>query len=184
MPASRRNLTHGVLAAMFHKRGRVATDTPEMAAARDQQLAIQRRHRVERRHGEQPSQTPPLDALLRRHQLRNAEDEAPTISQGNSPPVQAAEERDMESDADELQNTTPQPPRAGLCFPDADHRHPRPHPDPVVALADALGYNETLSAALASEASPKKPPRANSTNPAPDSQATTRSRHCRPKTLR
>ncbi|KAK3905260.1 hypothetical protein C8A05DRAFT_12930 [Staphylotrichum tortipilum] len=108
----RRNLTHSVLAAMFRERGRVATDTSEMAAARDQRLAIQRRHRVERRHGEQPSQTPPLSGLLRRQQLRNAEDEAPMISQGNLLPVQVPEE-DLEGDADGFQHIPPQIPRRG-----------------------------------------------------------------------
>jgi hypothetical protein len=40
---------------MYHEGGRVETDTPEMAAARGQIAAIQRQHRVQRRHGEQPS---------------------------------------------------------------------------------------------------------------------------------
>ncbi|KAI1097099.1 hypothetical protein F4804DRAFT_328675 [Jackrogersella minutella] len=67
--APRRNLTHAVLEDMFHERGRVPTDTPEMAAARREQSNIQRRHRTERRHGEDPSQTPSLDDLVRERQV-------------------------------------------------------------------------------------------------------------------
>ncbi|KAI1100693.1 hypothetical protein F4804DRAFT_335965 [Jackrogersella minutella] len=50
---------------MFHKGGRVPKDTPETAAARQEQSNIQRRHRTERRHGEDPSQTPTIDNLIR-----------------------------------------------------------------------------------------------------------------------
>jgi hypothetical protein len=39
-----------------------------MAAARNDISAIQRRHRVERRHGEEPSQTPTMSNLLRQQQ--------------------------------------------------------------------------------------------------------------------
>ena len=44
---------------MFHRRGRDPTHTPQTAAAVAEQIAIQRRHRVQRRGGEEPSQTPP-----------------------------------------------------------------------------------------------------------------------------
>ncbi|KAI1106720.1 hypothetical protein F4804DRAFT_283780 [Jackrogersella minutella] len=63
--APRRNLTHAVLGEMFDEGGRVPTDTPETAAARQGQSNIQRRHRTERRHGEDPSQTPTIDDLTR-----------------------------------------------------------------------------------------------------------------------
>jgi len=42
----------------YHLGGRVATDTVAMAAARQEQAGIQRRHRLERRHGDDPSQEP------------------------------------------------------------------------------------------------------------------------------
>ncbi|KAI1101806.1 hypothetical protein F4804DRAFT_288987 [Jackrogersella minutella] len=58
--APRRNLTHAVLGEMFHKGGR-----PETAAARQEQSNIQCRHRTERRHGEDPSQTATIDDLIR-----------------------------------------------------------------------------------------------------------------------
>jgi hypothetical protein len=57
---------------MYHEGGRVDTDTPEMAAARGQIAAIQRQHRVQRRHGEQPSQTPTMSDLLRPQQQSDA----------------------------------------------------------------------------------------------------------------
>ncbi|KAH6649737.1 hypothetical protein F5144DRAFT_20371 [Chaetomium tenue] len=95
---------------MYHERGRVSTDTPETAAARDQRLTIQRRHRVERRHGVQPSQTPTLSSLIGREQQLNAEDEALTTSRGDLLPVQAAEGDDLGGDADDLRHT---PPRRG-----------------------------------------------------------------------
>jgi hypothetical protein len=40
----------------YHLGGRVETDTVAMAAARQEQAGIQRRHRLERRHGDDPSQ--------------------------------------------------------------------------------------------------------------------------------
>jgi hypothetical protein len=70
-PARRQNLTHGLLANMYHVGGRVESDTPTMAAARDQQAAIQRRHRLERRHDEVPSQTPALSQLIAGQQATN-----------------------------------------------------------------------------------------------------------------
>ncbi|EAQ89793.1 predicted protein [Chaetomium globosum CBS 148.51] len=106
-PGPRRNLTHGVLAEMYHERGRVSTDTPETAAARDQRLTIQRRHGVERRHGVQPSQTPSLSSLIGREQQLNAEDEAPTTSRCDLLPVQAAEGDDLGGNADDLRRTLP-----------------------------------------------------------------------------
>ncbi|KAN0070459.1 hypothetical protein V8E54_011328 [Elaphomyces granulatus] len=50
-PPPRRNLTHGVLSERYHLGGRVETDTVAMAAVRQEQVEIQRRHRFERRHG-------------------------------------------------------------------------------------------------------------------------------------
>jgi hypothetical protein len=47
----------------YHLGGRVETDTVVMAAARQEQAGIQRRHRVERRHGDDPSQTSPFTYL-------------------------------------------------------------------------------------------------------------------------
>jgi hypothetical protein len=44
----------------YHLGGRVETDAVAMAAARQEQAGIQRRHRVERRHGDDPSQIPPF----------------------------------------------------------------------------------------------------------------------------
>ena len=57
-PPPRRNLTHGVMGERYHLGGRVETDTVAMAAARQEQAGIQRRHRLERRQGDEPSQTP------------------------------------------------------------------------------------------------------------------------------
>ncbi|KAH6649677.1 hypothetical protein F5144DRAFT_16204 [Chaetomium tenue] len=133
-PGPRRNLTHGVLAAMYHERGRVFTDTPETAAARDQRLTIQRRHRVERRHGVQPSQTPTLSSLIGREQQLNAEDEALTTSRGDLLPVQAAEGDDLGGNVDDLRHT---PPRRGR-LPNAVLRL-RLRLGLAGALADALG---------------------------------------------
>jgi hypothetical protein len=45
-----------------------------MAAARGQISAIQRQHRVQRRHGEEPSQTPTMSALLRQQQPEASDD--------------------------------------------------------------------------------------------------------------
>src|SRR6267378_6932808 len=56
----RRNVTHGVMSERYHLGGRVETDTVAMAAARQDQAGIQRRHRLEHRHGDDPSQTPPF----------------------------------------------------------------------------------------------------------------------------
>jgi hypothetical protein len=109
-PGPQRNLTHGVLATMYHERGRVPTDTPEIAAARDQRLTIQRRHRVERRHGVQPSQTPTLSGLIQQQQQQlNAEDEAPTTSRYDLLPVQVPEEDDLADGTDDLRHTSPRP---------------------------------------------------------------------------
>ncbi|KAK4148345.1 hypothetical protein C8A00DRAFT_39133, partial [Chaetomidium leptoderma] len=66
---------------MYHEGGRVDTDTPEMAAARGQISAIQRQHRVQRRHGEEPSQTPTMSGLLRQQQPADTEDGAPSSAQ-------------------------------------------------------------------------------------------------------
>ena len=64
----RRNITHGVLSERYHLGGRVETDTVAMAAARQEQAGIQRRHHLERRHGDDPSQTPSFSSLVTRHE--------------------------------------------------------------------------------------------------------------------
>ena len=69
---------------MYHEGGRVDTDTPEMAAARAEISAIQRRHRVERRHGEEPSQTPTISGLLRQQQPDDADDGLPRPPRGRT----------------------------------------------------------------------------------------------------
>ena len=61
----RRNVTHGVMSERYHLGGRAETDMVAMAAARQDQAGIQRRHRLERRHGDDPSQTPPFISLPR-----------------------------------------------------------------------------------------------------------------------
>ena len=53
----------------YHLGGRVETDSVAMAAARRDQAGIQRRHRLERRHGDIPSQTPPFVSLVARHEV-------------------------------------------------------------------------------------------------------------------
>ena len=168
-PEPRRNLTHGVLATMYHERGRVATDTPEMAAARGHRLAIQRRHRSDRRHGEQPSQTPPLSDLLRRQQLRNAEDEAPTIGRGNLLPVQAPEEENLEDDADGL---PPQLLRRGR----PPKRRSPPSASPPRSFVRRQGRPQLARNPVASNAPPKTAPLANLTSPVRSLQATTKRR--------
>ena len=92
--APRRNLTHRVLASMYHEGGRVDTDTPEMAAARGQISAIQRQHRVQRRHGEEPSQTPTMSGLLRQQQPADAEDDLPPLAQARDETPSAAGDED------------------------------------------------------------------------------------------
>jgi hypothetical protein len=52
-----------------------------MAVARGQISAIQRQHRVQRRHGEEPSQTPTMSGLLRQQQPGDAEDDLPPSAQ-------------------------------------------------------------------------------------------------------
>jgi hypothetical protein len=59
----RRNLTHGVLSERYHLGGRVETDTVAMAAARQEQAEIQRRHRLER---QTPGFSSPRDISRRR----------------------------------------------------------------------------------------------------------------------
>jgi hypothetical protein len=76
-PPPRRNLTHGVLSERYHLGGRVETDTVAMAAARQEQAEIQRRHRFERRHGDDPSQTPSFSSLVARHEISQGTAEAP-----------------------------------------------------------------------------------------------------------
>src|SRR6267378_5197965 len=56
----RRNVTHGVMSERYHLGGRVETDTVAMAAARQDQAGIQRLHRLQRRHGDDPSDSPPF----------------------------------------------------------------------------------------------------------------------------
>jgi hypothetical protein len=53
----------------YHLGGRVETDTVAMAAARQDQAGIQRRHRLEHRQGDDPSQTPPFTSLVARHEV-------------------------------------------------------------------------------------------------------------------
>jgi hypothetical protein len=76
-PPPRRNLTHGVLSERYHLGGRAETDTVAMAAARQEQAEIQRRHRFERRHGDDPSQTPSFSSLVARHEISQGTAEAP-----------------------------------------------------------------------------------------------------------
>ena len=53
----------------YHLGGRVETDTVAMAAARQEQAGIQRRHRLERRQGDEPSQTPLFTSLVARYEV-------------------------------------------------------------------------------------------------------------------
>ncbi|KAK3290112.1 uncharacterized protein B0H64DRAFT_479440, partial [Chaetomium fimeti] len=103
--APRQNLTHRVLAGMYHQGGRVETDAPEMAAARGQIAAIQRQHRVQRRHGEQPSQTPTMSGLFRQEQPADVGDGLPPSAQPRQSPA--------EDDDDNSQASQPQLPRPG-----------------------------------------------------------------------
>ena len=48
-----------------------------MAAAQQEQAGIQRRHRVERRHGDDPSQTPPFISLVACHEISQGTEEPP-----------------------------------------------------------------------------------------------------------
>ena len=61
----------------YHLGGRVETDTVAMAAARQEQAGIQRRHRLERRQGDDPSQTPPFTSLVARHEVSQGTEEPP-----------------------------------------------------------------------------------------------------------
>jgi hypothetical protein len=61
----------------YHLGGRVETDTVAMAAARQDQAGIQRRHRFERRHGDDPSQTPPFISLVAPHEISQGTEEPP-----------------------------------------------------------------------------------------------------------
>ena len=76
-PPPRRNVTHGVMSERYHLGGRVETDTVAMAAARQDQAGIQRRHRLERRQGDDPSQTPPFTSLVARHEVSQGTEEPP-----------------------------------------------------------------------------------------------------------
>ncbi|EAQ88882.1 hypothetical protein CHGG_05501 [Chaetomium globosum CBS 148.51] len=105
--APRQNLTHRVLASMYHEGGRLDTDTPEMAAARGQVSAIRRQHRVQRRQGEEPSQTPTMSGLLRQQQPADAEDGPASAQQRDDAPSA------VRDDEDNPQATQPQLPRAG-----------------------------------------------------------------------
>ncbi|KAK3290213.1 uncharacterized protein B0H64DRAFT_64864 [Chaetomium fimeti] len=90
---------------MYHQGGRVETDAPEMAAARGQIAAIQRQHRVQRRHGEQPSQTPTMSGLFRQEQPADVGDGLPPSAQPRQSPA--------EDDDDNSQASQPQLPRPG-----------------------------------------------------------------------
>jgi ATP-dependent DNA helicase PIF1 len=61
----------------YHLGGRAETDTVAMAmaAARQDQAGIQRRHRLERRHGDDPSQTPPFISPVARHEISQGTEE-------------------------------------------------------------------------------------------------------------
>jgi hypothetical protein len=59
----------------YHLGGRVETDTVAMAAARQEQAGIQRRHRLERRYGDDPSQTPLFISLVARHEISQGTEE-------------------------------------------------------------------------------------------------------------
>ena len=72
----RRNVTHGVMSERYHLGGRVETDTVAMAAARQDQ---ERRHRLERRQGDDPSQTPPFTSLVARHEVSQGTEEPPQL---------------------------------------------------------------------------------------------------------
>ena len=61
----------------FLPRGKDSGDTPLRAQAREQQAAIQRAHRVQRRAGEEPCPTPSLSVL--QHQLRGSIPSSPYI---------------------------------------------------------------------------------------------------------
>jgi hypothetical protein len=90
---------------MYHEGGRVDTDTSEMAAARAQISAIQRQHRVQRRHGEEPPQTPTMSGLLRHQQPAGIEDSAHPSAQPR--------ESSVRDDDDGSQVSQPQLPRLG-----------------------------------------------------------------------
>ncbi|KAK4220555.1 hypothetical protein QBC38DRAFT_188800 [Podospora fimiseda] len=90
-PPPRQNLTHRILAERYHEGGRVTTDTPEMAAARNVISATQRRHRIKRRHGGEPSQTPTMSSLLRREQPSEATSTLPPSAQPGYPQKPAAD---------------------------------------------------------------------------------------------
>ncbi len=94
----RRNVTHAVLAERYHTGGAVAGDSAAIATARQELARIQRDHRLRRRDDEEPSQTPDLDALVR----RQAEDRD---VDGDD-----ADDGDEADDDDEIQSTHADPP--------------------------------------------------------------------------
>ncbi|EAQ89368.1 predicted protein [Chaetomium globosum CBS 148.51] len=140
-PPPRQNLTHGVLAERYHEGGRVATDTLEMAAARTEVSAIQRRHRFERRHGEGPSQTPDMSDLLRQQQpadkastlppsappqvLQDPGSDLPPSAQPRKPEGQGAQDEEMEAVDHNQRSVPPRLPRIGHMLP---RRRPPPSP--------------------------------------------------------
>ena len=71
----------------YHLGGRVETDSVAMAAARRDQAGIQRRHRLERRHGDDPSQTPPLISLVARNEISEGIEEPSLNAQAFTPPA-------------------------------------------------------------------------------------------------
>ena len=122
-PPPRRNLTHGVLSERYHLGGRVETDTVAMAAARQEQAGIRRRHRLERRHGDDPSQTPGFSSLVARHEISQGTEalppQRPLQSAGHMLPINPA-----------LAENQPQLPRRG--------RPPKPRgPTENVATEDS-----------------------------------------------
>ena len=72
----------------YHLGGRVETDTVAMAAARQEQAGIQRRHRLERRQGDEPSQTPPFTSLVARHEVSQGTEEPPQLPINPALPAQ------------------------------------------------------------------------------------------------
>jgi ATP-dependent DNA helicase PIF1 len=122
-PPPRRNLTHGILSERYHLGGRVETDTVAMAAARQEQAEIRRRHRLERRHGDDPSQTPGFSSLVARHEISQGTEALPPQR-----PLQSAGHM-LPINNPALAENQPQLPRRG--------RPPKPRPTENVATEDS-----------------------------------------------
>jgi len=65
-----------------------------MAAAQQEQAEIRRRHRLERRHGDDPSQTPSFSSLVAHHEISQGAEalpsQRPLKSAGNMLPINPA----------------------------------------------------------------------------------------------